>query len=125
MRVVSIYSNKGGEGKSTVTVGLTEFLSGNRDKRVLLIDLDAQASSSSAILGHKAVVQAIGERRTSVDLINQLRAKKQVPTNLADFLEPRNSLAIATAAQRGSVLFIGLSRSPVIRTGCVSSYRFA
>ena len=99
MRVVSIYNNKGGEGKSTVTVGLTEFLSGNRDKSVLLIDLDAQASSSSAILGHKQVLQSISERRTSVDLINQLRAKKQVPSNLVDFV----SVRVATDA-RGSAL---------------------
>ncbi|MFN8707627.1 MAG: ParA family protein, partial [Planctomyces sp.] len=67
--------------------------------RVLLIDLDAQASSSSAILGHKSVIQAIAERRTSVDLINQLRAKKQAPANLADFLTIR-----AATDARGSAL---------------------
>ncbi len=89
MRVVSVYNNKGGEGKSTVTVGLTEFLSGNRDKHVLLIDLDAQASSSSAVLGHKQVLTAIEERRTSVDLINQLRAKKRPPANLGEFISVR------------------------------------
>jgi cellulose biosynthesis protein BcsQ len=91
MRVVSIFSNKGGEGKSTVTVGLAEFLASNRDKSVLLIDLDAQASSASAILGHQTVLKAIRERRTSVDLMNQIRSKKQVPENLADFLMVREA----------------------------------
>jgi hypothetical protein len=45
------------------------------------------------------VVKAIEERRTSVDLINQLRAKKPIPTNLADFV----SVCEATDA-RGSAL---------------------
>ena len=52
MRAVAIYNNKGGEGKSTVTVGLAEFLAGNLGYRVLVVDLDTQASSSRSLLGH-------------------------------------------------------------------------
>jgi len=33
MHVVSIYNNKGGVGKSTLTVGIAEFLASNREKR--------------------------------------------------------------------------------------------
>ena len=51
MPIVAVFNNKGGEGKSTVTVGLAEFLAGNRDKKVLVIDLDAQASSTCALVG--------------------------------------------------------------------------
>ena len=62
MPVVSIFTNKGGDGKSTVTVGLAEFLAGNRGKRVLVIDLDAQASSACALLGHDSIRMAVGQR---------------------------------------------------------------
>ena len=79
MKIVAIYNNKGGEGKSTVAVGLSEFLAANRKKKVLLIDLDGQASSSCALLGHQSVKNAIREQRTSVDLMSQvLRDKKRV-----------------------------------------------
>lgn len=57
MPVVTIYNNNGGEGKSTVTIGLAEFLSGNRDRSVLVIDLDAQASSSCSLLGHATAIR--------------------------------------------------------------------
>ena len=41
MHVISIYNNKGGVGKSTLTIGIAEFLASNRKKKVLIIDLDA------------------------------------------------------------------------------------
>lgn len=47
MHAIAIYNNKGGVGKSTVTVCLAGFLAANRKKRVLVIDLDAQASSTN------------------------------------------------------------------------------
>lgn len=78
MPVVAIYNNKGGEGKSTVTVGLAEFLSGNRDKRVLVVDVDAQASSSCALLGHETLNAAVAERRTIVDLVAELRSRRRL-----------------------------------------------
>jgi len=47
MRVIAIYHNKGGVGKTTVSVNLAAALS-RKGKRVLLIDLDAQANSTFA-----------------------------------------------------------------------------
>jgi len=44
--VVSIINLKGGVGKSTVTMILAEYLTFRFDKRVLLIDMDAQANLS-------------------------------------------------------------------------------
>lgn len=86
MPIISIYNNKGGEGKSTVTVGLAEFLAANLDKRVLVIDMDAQASSACALLGHKSVNAAIAGHQTSVNLMNHLRQKKRKIQNLEQFL---------------------------------------
>ena len=47
MRVVAIYHNKGGVGKTTVSVNLAASLS-RKGKRVLIIDMDAQANTTFA-----------------------------------------------------------------------------
>jgi chromosome partitioning protein len=87
--IVTVYNNKGGVGKSTLTVGLAEFLAGNRKRSVLVIDLDAQASSSNALLGDPAVVEAVRARHTACDLFAQaIRARRPVG-NVADYLATR------------------------------------
>ena len=45
--VISIINNKGGVGKTTTAVSLAAALA--RDDRVLLIDLDSQASASLSL----------------------------------------------------------------------------
>ncbi|WP_066423431.1 AAA family ATPase [Anabaena sp. 4-3] len=47
MKTIAIYHHKGGVGKTTVAVNLAAALS-NQGKRVLLIDLDAQANTTFA-----------------------------------------------------------------------------
>jgi chromosome partitioning protein len=86
MTVISIFNNKGGEGKSTVTVGLAEFLAGNRDKKVLVIDLDAQASSSCALLGNEIIRQATAEGKTSAELMAKLRSSRKPIDDLEPFI---------------------------------------
>lgn len=99
MHVIAIYNNKGGEGKSTVTVGIAEFLAANRNKKVLVVDLDAQASSSCALLGRKTLNQAIAEGRTVVELAAQLRQSRHPSIDPERFLVWR-----AGAEARGSAL---------------------
>ena len=89
MHIISIYNNKGGVGKSTLTVGLAEFLSANRGKKVLVIDLDAQASTTSALLSRETIRTCLQSQRTIVGLVNHLRRRKSVPKNLSDYLVPR------------------------------------
>lgn len=47
--VVAIVNNKGGTGKTTTAVNLAAGLARNAGRRVLLVDLDAQASASFAL----------------------------------------------------------------------------
>lgn len=86
MPIVSIYNNKGGEGKSTVTVGLAEFLAGNRGHKVLVIDLDAQASSSRALLGHDKAKAAIDAERSMAELFDRLRKCRTQPRYIPHYL---------------------------------------
>lgn len=50
-RVVAVVNMKGGVGKSTVVVALSEFLASEHKRKVLVIDLDPQANSSMVLAG--------------------------------------------------------------------------
>lgn len=86
MPIISIYNNKGGVGKSTVTVGLAEFLSSNLKKRVLVIDLDAQASTSCALIGHRRLNNAIASGMSVIDVVLELKRTGRKVPDLDDYL---------------------------------------
>lgn len=50
-KVVSIINLKGGVGKTTLTVGLAEFLAVEHNKKVLVIDTDPQTNATIALIG--------------------------------------------------------------------------
>ncbi len=49
--VISTINLKGGVGKTTTTVALAEFLSGEFGQRVLVIDLDPQTNATTVLIG--------------------------------------------------------------------------
>lgn len=57
-KVISMFNNKGGVGKSTITWNLADSL-GRKGKRVLLLDFDPQCNLSIAFLGEKAFVDQL------------------------------------------------------------------
>ncbi|MBF0400430.1 MAG: ParA family protein [Magnetococcales bacterium] len=83
MHAIALYNSKGGVGKSTLTLFFADFLASlqvaGRPLRVLVIDLDAQGSSSTALLGAVVTQQARQASHTIGHLALQL-AEGQQPT---------------------------------------------
>ena len=61
-RVITVFSPKGGTGKTVLSTNLAAYLAGKTDKRVLLIDLDLQFGDAAIMLG-------IDPERTMYELV--------------------------------------------------------
>jgi cellulose biosynthesis protein BcsQ len=57
-KLISVFNNKGGVGKSTICWNLADAL-GRRGSKVLLIDFDPQCNLSIAMLGEDLFMKAI------------------------------------------------------------------
>lgn len=73
---------KGGVGKTTLCVGIAEFMANFLDKRVLVIDVDPQFNATQSLLGHYGRVD---------EYLDQLQTNKitirrifEVPTSIMD-----------------------------------------
>jgi len=76
MRTIAVTNQKGGSGKTTTSVNLAAAL-GEKGKRVLLVDLDAQASSSTwygVKDGGKGLFDVFVGNGNLVDLVHQTSA---------------------------------------------------
>lgn len=97
--VIALVNMKGGVGKTTLSVALAEGLSVMAKKRVLMIDVDAQASGSIAVAGPKtfkkmrekghetyklfhALYKDL-DRKTPVPLVNDQREIDELPVGPA------------------------------------------
>ncbi|MBT4290832.1 MAG: ParA family protein [Deltaproteobacteria bacterium] len=81
MKSVAVYNNKGGVGKSTISLFLADFFAtmklAGKLSRILVIDLDAQNSSSNALLGIKTVSEARLNKQTISHLLFKLALKEK------------------------------------------------
>src|SRR5271166_655729 len=57
-KIISVFNNKGGVGKSTICWNLGDAL-GQKSKKVLLIDFDPQCNLSLAMLGDQKFVEVL------------------------------------------------------------------
>lgn len=62
-KIISIYNNKGGVGKTTLLWNLADSLA-RKNKRVLMIDFDPQCNLSIAVLGQEKFTNALPTQNT-------------------------------------------------------------
>lgn len=62
--VIAVVNMKGGVGKTTTVVSLSETLAALIQEPILVIDVDAQASASYCLAGDKALTELIQQNRT-------------------------------------------------------------
>lgn len=86
-RVVSFINMKGGVGKTTSAVTLAEAASAEFGWKVLLVDLDAQASASYALCGDERYAEAIDAERTLAAFFDRVAEGKR-PERFIDFVTP-------------------------------------
>ena len=71
-KFIAVSNRRGGVGKTTMTMMLAYGLSAARRQKVLLIDLDAQASTSIVMMGHQRWSRAREAQRTTSGLLTQI-----------------------------------------------------
>jgi chromosome partitioning protein len=77
LNTIAVFSTKGGAGKSAVTALLAETLACKPyDLSVLVVDLDAQQSTATALLGDERLHAALREKKSVTAL---LRARRERP----------------------------------------------
>ncbi|HPD15063.1 MAG TPA: AAA family ATPase [Planctomycetota bacterium] len=82
--VASIINLKGGVGKTTLTMMIAEFLVFRAFKRVLLIDMDAQANLTYCMVPSNSIQQQRESERTLYHLLQ--RALRNDPVSIPDFI---------------------------------------
>ena len=66
-RIIAVVNNKGGVGKTTVTVNLSHALA-RQGQRVLVVDMDPQCNSTSILLQHNPEANTVYDVYTEEDL---------------------------------------------------------
>ena len=86
-RFVAVANMKGGVGKTTTVVGLAEsLLAHDPARRVLVVDLDPQASASVAIAGDDNLAAAIGAGLAFQDLLQVRVTDRDLATKVGTFV---------------------------------------
>lgn len=87
-KIISIVNMKGGVGKTTTSIALADFIGTKLRAKVCLVDLDAQANSSFAMLGEDRFEALIKDKRT-VDRFFLNKGEAFAVDDLADFITPQ------------------------------------
>ena len=67
-KIISIINLKGGVAKTTTTVGLAQVLSTEFNKKVLVIDLDAQTNATTMLIGEEKWLEVNKDKQTIAQL---------------------------------------------------------
>jgi chromosome partitioning protein len=81
---IAVSNRRGGVGKTTVTMMLAYGLSVGRRQKILLVDLDAQASTSIVMMGHQKWRSARESNRTTSGMLAQIANNNAI--NYRDYI---------------------------------------
>ena len=98
---IAIANHKGGVGKSTTTMMLAEGLALS-GYRVLVVDMDPQATSSRMLLGASGLDEAVKQKRTLAKLLAQL-SEGEVPQITRFRVKSSDLLELRDAPEKGAV----------------------
>lgn len=84
-KVISIVNMKGGVGKTTLAVALTDYIGCVLQQNVCLVDLDAQANASYAVLGEERF-EALIEQNATIDRFFLDQGKPFKDDSLDDYI---------------------------------------
>ncbi|OBU07746.1 ParA family protein [Morganella psychrotolerans] len=99
--VVSFINMKGGVGKTTLCVGIAEFLANYKEKKILLIDVDPQLNATQSIMGkyerveeyitdllpQNKTIRKVFETKKSISTENKPLKKDDVITSITENLD--------------------------------------
>jgi chromosome partitioning protein len=77
-KFISIFNNKGGVGKTTLTWNLADALA-EKGKRILLIDFDPQCNLSIAMLGADEFKSLVSDTESSKTCVLSCRDTSRTP----------------------------------------------
>jgi len=89
MQTIAVFNTRGGSGKSAITVFLADFLSTAFSKRVLVVDLDPQQSSSVALLGEERLYAGFGHDKSLPRLLRRLGDEELHPNTVLHYAVER------------------------------------
>jgi chromosome partitioning protein len=93
MKTIAIYNNKGGVGKSTLTLFAADFLASlpvqDRQSKILVMDLDGQGSSATALLGIERVQRARDQGRSLSHYVLEKAKQPNAELQLTDYIAVR------------------------------------
>ena len=100
--IIAVVNMKGGVGKTSTVVSLSEALAADTQERVLVVDLDAQANASYCLAGDGLLTELIEEGKT-IDayledtLINRknISIKEYIRPNVSDVTHATRILDIS------------------------------
>lgn len=87
--VISFINMKGGVGKTTLCVGIGEYLANSLNKRVLLIDIDPQFNATQSILSkYRRVDEYLGDHLANTKTIRRIFETKSSLTGKVQPVTP-------------------------------------